>query len=108
MRTSQRVLLGRRSDFEQFPMRRFNVEGHVVLVVALKDELVAIEDTCSHANASLAEEGEVDSDAREIECCRHGARFSLDDGSALSLPATSGLRTYRVVTENDSVFIEIR
>ena len=49
----------------------------------------------------------MDAEAREIECCRHGARFSLDDGTAVSLPATAPLQTYRIVTEGDEVFIEM-
>lgn len=76
-------------------------------MVALGAELVALDDTCSHEAASLSEEGEVDAEAREIECCRHGARFSLDDGAALSLPATTPLRTYRLVVEGGEVFIEM-
>lgn len=75
-------------------------------MVALGAEFVALDDTCSHESASLTEEGEVDAEAREIECCRHGARFSLDNGAAVSLPATTPLRTYRIVTEGAEVFIE--
>lgn len=104
--TCRRILLGRRSDLTG-RTQRFEAEGRPIVVVALGDELVALDDTCSHENASLAEEGEVDPEAREIECCRHGARFSLDDGSATSLPATTGLRTYRVETDGDELFLDL-
>lgn len=102
-----RVLLCPRASLEHRPLQRFDVEGRAIVVVALGEELVALDDTCSHEDASLAEEGEIDRDAREIECCRHGARFSLDDGSVTSLPATSPLQSYRVITEGDEVFLEI-
>ncbi len=103
--TSRRVRLGRRADLAA--LQRFDVDGHRIVVVALEEEFVALDDTCSHEDASLAEEGEVDPKGREIECCRHGARFSLDDGSATSLPATSGLRTYPIEVEGEDVFVEL-
>lgn len=104
--TPTRLLLCRLEDL-QTPLRRFEVDGRRIVVVALGAEVVALDDTCSHENASLTEEGEVDVEEREIECCRHGARFSLDDGTALSLPATTALQTYRIVAEGDEVFIEL-
>jgi nitrite reductase/ring-hydroxylating ferredoxin subunit len=104
--TTARVLLCRRADLGSRP-RRFEVDGGRIVVVALGDELIALDDTCTHENASLAEEGEVDSDTREIECCRHGARFSLDDGSAALLPATTGLRIPCLVVEGDDVYVEL-
>jgi len=102
----RRVRLGRLSDLTT-GLHRFDVDGRRVVVVGLGEELVALDDTCSHENASLAEEGEVDPDAREIECCRHGARFSLDDGAATSLPATTGLRTYPIEAVGEDVFIAL-
>ncbi|MGH9092956.1 MAG: Rieske 2Fe-2S domain-containing protein [Acidimicrobiales bacterium] len=102
-----RILLCRRANLGPGLLHRFDVDGRLIVVVALGDELIALDDTCSHEDASLAEDGEIDADAREIECCRHGARFSLDDGSVASLPAISPLRTYRVIADGDRVFIEI-
>lgn len=104
--TTARVLLCSRAELGVRP-RRFEVDGGRIVVVALDDELIALDDTCSHENASLAEEGEVDPATREIECCRHGARFSLDDGSATLLPATAGLRIHRLVVEGDDVYVEL-
>jgi nitrite reductase/ring-hydroxylating ferredoxin subunit len=46
----------------------------------------ALEDTCPHAKASLAE-GWVEHG--EVECPQHGARFDLRTGEALSLPAAA-------------------
>jgi 3-phenylpropionate/trans-cinnamate dioxygenase ferredoxin subunit len=103
---AQRAFLCRREDLRGGPLHRFELDGRPVVVVALGAELAVLDDTCSHESASLAEEGEVDAEVHEIECCRHGARFSLEDGAALSLPATEPLRTYRAVIEGDEVFIE--
>ena len=66
---------------------RFDVDGRAVAVVRIGDDVYAIGDTCSHAEVSLSE-GEVDCDAREIECIKHGSTFSLVTGEPQTLPAT--------------------
>ncbi|RYG77802.1 non-heme iron oxygenase ferredoxin subunit [Yimella sp. RIT 621] len=48
-------------------------------------EVHAIDDTCTHANVSLAE-GEVE--GCTIECWLHGSRFDLNTGAPTGLPAT--------------------
>jgi 3-phenylpropionate/trans-cinnamate dioxygenase ferredoxin subunit len=104
---SARSFLCSLGELRAEPLQRFDIAGRRIVVVALDAEFVALDDTCSHESASLTAEGEVDAEAREIECCRHGARFSLDDGTAVSLPATAPLQTYRIVAEGDEVFIEM-
>ncbi|HZU79455.1 MAG TPA: Rieske 2Fe-2S domain-containing protein [Acidimicrobiales bacterium] len=102
----KRVHLCHRSEIAG-PLQRFEVAGHRVLVVDLGVEFIALDDTCTHEEASLAEDGELDVEAREIECCRHGARFSLEDGSAVSLPATTGLRVYPITLDGDDLYLEV-
>jgi nitrite reductase/ring-hydroxylating ferredoxin subunit len=104
--TARRVHLCQRAELAS-GLQRFEVDGHRILVVRLGDEFLAIDDTCSHEEASLAEDGELDAESREIECCRHGARFSLDDGSATSLPATTGLQRYPVMVVGDDIYVEV-
>jgi len=105
--TTVQIHLGRRADLAAHALQRFEIGTHRVVLVSVDGEFIALDDTCSHEDASLAEEGEIDSEARELECCRHGARFSLDDGSAISLPATSGLRVYPIAAEGEDIFIEL-
>ena len=104
--TTNRVRLCSRTDLVGDRLY-FDVDGHPVVVINLGDELIALADTCTHEKASLAEEGAVDPETREVECCRHGARFSLDDGSATALPATIGLQIYRLDIEGDDIYLEV-
>ena len=78
--------------------------GRSICVTRVQDEVFAIDDTCSHSDASLAE-GDV-SDFK-IECWLHGAEFDLRTGQALSLPATQSLETYAVKVDGNSVTVEI-
>lgn len=66
------------------------------------DEVFALSDRCSHAEASLAE-GEVFD--YEVECPRHGSEFDLRTGKPLSLPATKPVPTYEVVIEDGVVYL---
>ncbi len=56
-------------------------------------ELFAVDDLCTHAEASLAD-GWVEDGC--VECPLHAATFSLCTGEALSLPATRPVRTHRL------------
>ncbi len=67
-------------------------------------EFYAIDDTCSHEEASLAE-GELD--GYEIECPLHGARFDIRTGKNLSFPAVIPVRAYPVKVENGEIWIQM-
>ena len=70
-------------------------------------ELHAIEDRCSHDDGPLCE-GEWDDEACQVVCPRHGSRFDLRTGTALSLPAYLPVETYPVrVREDGMIVIEV-
>jgi len=87
--------------------RRFVRQGKVsILVVNAGGMIYAVDDLCTHDNGPLGE-GEIVNDD-QVKCPRHGARFSLKTGQALSLPAVKGIRSYPVVVENDHVYVELQ
>jgi 3-phenylpropionate/trans-cinnamate dioxygenase ferredoxin component len=68
-------------------------------------EVYAIEDVCTHDGASL-DQGELL--GCEIECPRHGARFDVTTGRALTLPAVRPVRTFPVrVTSDGMIEVEV-
>jgi len=79
-----------------------NIDGTAVCVARVGNEVFAIEDTCSHSEASLSE-GEIT--GTKIECWLHGAEFDLRTGEALTPPATEGLKTFKVERSGDQVVI---
>jgi 3-phenylpropionate/trans-cinnamate dioxygenase ferredoxin subunit len=74
-------------------------------VVRVNEEVFAVADICSHAEASLSE-GEVSGE--KIECWLHGAEFNLRTGEAMTPPATEPLEVYEVKRDGDSVTIQER
>ena len=79
--------------------------GRPVAVVRDEDgDVHAVDDTCSHANVSLAE-GEVD--GCTIECWLHGSCFDLRTGEPTGLPATEPVPVYPVKIEGDDVYVAV-
>jgi 3-phenylpropionate/trans-cinnamate dioxygenase ferredoxin component len=63
----------------------------IVAVFNVGGEFYAIEDVCTHDGGGLAG-GAVEGDV--VICPRHGARFCLRSGAALTPPAYEPVRTY--------------
>ncbi len=101
------VELGRVSDVPEGEARRFEVDGRAYAVANVGEgRFLAVDDTCSHQEASLSE-GEVDVDDCTIECPRHGSTFDLETGRPLALPATAPVRAYPVRVEGDRLLVEL-
>ncbi len=62
-----------------------------IVLFNIAGQLFAIADLCSHDNGPLGD-GEIDGHA--IICPRHGARFDLRSGKALTLPAVVDIPAY--------------
>lgn len=93
--------------FESLPESkgvRIDVGEHRVAVFRIGDEVYAIGDRCSHAEASLSE-GEVYDCV--VECPRHGSEFDLRTGDVLNLPATKPVPIYPVSVEDGRVFLKL-
>ena len=76
-----------------------------VCVTRVEGKVFAVEDTCSHSEASLSD-GDVA--GFKIECWLHGAEFDLRTGEAVTPPASIALKTFAVVEDGDVVSISSR
>lgn len=84
---------------------RVKVGDLAIAIVRTKaGDVKAINDKCSHGEISLSE-GFVDKET--IECWAHGAKFSLETGEALTLPAFEPVAVYEVLIDNGDIFLEI-
>ena len=78
------------------------VDTTPVCLVKIKEEVFAVEDTCSHSKASLSE-GELN--GYRIECWLHGAEFDLRTGEAVVPPAVAPLKRFVVERNSDQLLI---
>ncbi len=67
-------------------------------------ELYALEDRCTHDDGPLCE-GDFDCEEKVAVCPRHGARFDITTGRALTLPAYIPVDTFPVAVRGDGVVV---
>ena len=85
-------------------MMRVEVGGRRVLLANVNGRICAMDDTCSHEDASLSTgslSGEI------VKCPLHGSRFNVCTGQVMDEPADCNLRTYRVMLDGDQILVEI-
>ncbi len=100
------VDIGAIADFISGEATKVKIENRTLVVVRIQNDFYVLDDRCSHEDFPLSE-GTVDVASCEIECTRHGAMFSLVDGSPQSFPATKPVHTYAVAIKNDRVEVTI-
>ncbi len=74
----------------------------MVAVARSGGELFAVEDVCTHDGAELTG-GEIEDG--QIVCPRHGARFCLRTGQALTPPAYEPVRVFATNIEAGRVWV---
>jgi len=84
------------------------INGAKIALFRIDGKLLAIDDKCTHDEASLAEGGVAVMDGKCIvECPWHGATFDLCTGKALTFPAVTPVKTYAVREQGGRIEVEI-
>jgi len=81
-------------EIDDKPVIIFNVDG----------EYFAIDDECTHDNGPLGD-GELTD--HHVTCPRHGAKFDIKTGKALTLPAVKNVNTYPIRVTNGKIEIGV-
>lgn len=81
---------------------RVDADDVRIAMFRVGNDVYAIGDRCSHAEASLAE-GELFE--LDVECPRHGSEFDIRTGIPDSLPATRPVPTYVVEVDDGVVYV---
>ena len=102
--TSEFVKLAETADVAPGQVRVFEAQGRRIALCNVDGAFYAIDDVCTHDGGPL-DQGEID--GHQIECPRHGARFDVRDGRALTLPAVRPVRSYPVQVEDGVVKVGI-
>ena len=79
-------------------------DGFALVIARCAEGFYAVEDRCTHDGEPLAG---AEVEACEIICPRHGARFCLKTGEALTPPAYEPVRTFKVRREGARLLVEI-
>jgi len=81
------------------------VEGEMVAVFHVGGQFYALDDVCTHDGGPLAD-GELRD--HKIACPRHGAKFDIRTGAALTMPAVRPTRSHEVKVEAGGVWVRLR
>lgn len=85
--------VGPAADIPPGDYAQVEVDGALVAVFNILGDFYAIEDVCTHDGGELAGGALED---HVVICPRHGARFCLRTGAALTPPAYEPVRTFPV------------
>ncbi len=80
-------------------------DGEVIAVFNLEDGFYAINDECSHDEASLSDGDVVEK--CQVECPLHGAKFDIKTGENLSFPAVVPVQAYPTKVEDGDVYVQV-
>lgn len=99
-----KVSLIKFSELQNRKPKKVSINGEDICLTRIGDEVFAINDTCTHSEASLSEGDVTDF---KIECWLHGAEFDLRTGEALTLPANIAVKTYPVSIVDDVIEVQL-
>lgn len=91
-------------ELPQGQARRVDTNPPIAVFHTEYGEVFAVDDTCSHQDASLADgwlEG------CEVECPLHASRFNLRTGKADAPPAKMPIRTHSVEIVDGVIHVEL-
>lgn len=98
------VRVAKAADLPEGDKTIVQVEDRLVGVFHVEGKFYALDDICTHDDGPLAE-GPLD--GYEIICPRHGARFDIRNGRALTMPATRATAAHETKVENGEVFVKL-
>jgi 3-phenylpropionate/trans-cinnamate dioxygenase ferredoxin subunit len=93
------------SDLPDPGKQIFEVEDRVVVLFHVGDQFFCLDDVCTHDEGPLGEGTLCD---YAIACPRHGAKFDIRTGAALTMPATEPTVAHEVKVEGGAVYVRLR
>ena len=81
-----------------------DVEDRLLVLIRVAGEFFALDDVCTHDGGPL---GEGKLNDHTIACPRHGAKFDVRTGGALTMPATKPTVAHSVKVIGDDVYVKL-
>jgi len=81
-------------------------DERLIVLIHAAGHFYALDDVCTHDGGPLSD-GPIDAPAGTIACPRHGAKFSLASGAAVSMPATQPTVSHEVKVDGGQVFVRL-
>jgi metal-sulfur cluster biosynthetic enzyme/nitrite reductase/ring-hydroxylating ferredoxin subunit len=98
------VRVAKTTDLPDPGRQLLEVEDRIVALFRVSGQFFCIDDVCTHDGGPLSE-GRLD--GHTIACPRHGAKFDIRTGKALTMPATVDTAAHEVKVEGDDVLVRL-
>lgn len=83
------------------------VEERLLVLIHAAGHFYALDDVCTHDGGPLSD-GPVDPADKSIACPRHGAKFNIETGAAMTMPATKPTVAHEVKVDGDDVLVRLK
>ncbi len=100
------VSVGAVASFTDPSATLVEVDDEPVVLIHAVGHFYALDDVCTHDGGPLSD-GPLDPRESTIACSRHGAKFDLATGQALTMPATRATRSHEVKISEDLVWVKL-
>lgn len=80
------------------------VDERLIVLLRVAGDFFAIDDVCTHDGGPLSDGEMAD---HWIACPRHGAKFDIRTGAALTMPATQPTVSHAVRVEGDEILVKL-
>ncbi|HJQ79284.1 MAG TPA: non-heme iron oxygenase ferredoxin subunit [Lacipirellulaceae bacterium] len=103
---SHYIPVAKTSDISDPGKMLVEVEDRLVVLIHAAGQYYALDDVCTHDGGPLSE-GPVDPQSKTIACPRHGAKFDIRTGAAVTMPATKPTTAHEVKIEGEQIFVRL-
>lgn len=103
-KTVEYQTVANRSDLQPGELMYVEVGEAFVCLINMDGEIHAIDDTCTHEEASMSD-GTIIGD--EIECPLHGGAYNIRTGEATAFPVVVAIEKYDVRIEGDEIQVKV-
>lgn len=80
------------------------INERLVVLFHVGGQFYCVDDVCTHDGGPL---GEGPLHDHCVACPRHGAKFDIRTGAAVTMPATEGIATHDVRVEGNEVYVRL-
>lgn len=96
--------LAKLNDIEDGLIKVIQTRYVRIAITKISDQIIAFEDICTHDGEAISS-GKMESGC--IICPRHFAKFDLQTGKAMCMPATENLTLFKTRISGDDLEVDI-
>jgi 3-phenylpropionate/trans-cinnamate dioxygenase ferredoxin subunit len=102
---SEFIQVARVTDIPDPGKKLIEIDDRLVVLIHAGGSFYCIDDVCTHDGGTLGD-GQLGDDG-SIACPRHGAKFDIRSGKALTMPATQPTVVHETKVEGDHVLVKL-